>query len=173
MVVSLPSPMLNYLDCSKLQHEQMASQDYLFVNKTLNEYFFTGRFDMLPVYLDLEGEAEAKVADALGVDPEELADFIGMTASASLRFDKTDPYIDQADWLVTWSRRGRLGSPPFTTLLCALSIAAERMGQDEDFSANNYSERLFELLGVRDSTTKQKLRQYAKSTRQFWRALNL
>ena len=165
--------MLNYLDCSKLQHEQMASQDYLFVNKTLNEYFFTGRFDMLPVYLDLEGEAEAKVADALGVDPEELADFIGMTASASLRFDKTDPYIDQADWLVKWSRRGRLGSPPFTTLLCALSIAAERMGQDEDFSANNYSERLFELLGVRDSTTKQKLRQYAKSTRQFWRALNL
>lgn len=151
----------------------MEDQEYLSVNNALNEYFFRGRFEMLPVYLDLEGEAEDEVAEALGIDPDELGDFIGLTAARSLRFDNTDPYVDQARWLVAWSRRGRAEPPPFTTLLCALSIAAERMGVDENFSANNYSERQFEILGAKDATSQQKLRQYAKSTRQFWRGLNM
>lgn len=151
----------------------MEYQEYLSVNNVLNEYFFRGRFEMLPVYLDLEGKAADEVAEALGTDTDELGDFIGLTAARSLRFDKTDPYVDQASWLVSWSRGGRSEPPPFTTLLCALSIAADRMGVDENFSPNNYSERQFELLGARDATSQQKLRQYAKSTRQFWRALNM
>ncbi|WP_343211460.1 hypothetical protein QEZ52_22755 (plasmid) [Aliisedimentitalea scapharcae] len=151
----------------------MEDQEYDSVNSALNEYFFRGRFEMLPVYLDLEGDAEEQVAEALGVDADELCDFIGLTATRSLRFDKRDPYIDQAKWLLEWSLEGRRDPPPFTALLCALSIAAERMGTDENFSPNNYSERLFELLGVKDVTSQQKLRQYAKSTRQFWRALNM
>lgn len=151
----------------------MEDQEYIFVNSVLNEYFFQGRFEMLPIYLDLEGDAEDRVAAGLGIEAEELGDFIGLTAARSLRFDKSDPYCDQAQWLREWSITGRRDPPPFTTLLCALSIAAERMGADENFSPNNYSERLFELLGARDSTSQQKLRQFAKSTRQFWRAMNM
>ncbi len=151
----------------------MLDQEYTTVNDALNNYFFRGRFEMLPVYLDLEGEAEEEISETLGIEPSELGDFIGLTAARSLRFDKTDPYVDQAKSLVAWSREGRCEPPPFTTLLCALSIAAERMGVDENFSANNYSERQFELLGVRDASSQQKLRKYAKSTRQFWRALNM
>ncbi len=151
----------------------MQDQEYQAVNEALNDYFFRGRFEMLPVYLDLEGEAEAEVATVLDIDQGELGDLIGLTAARSLRFDKADPYADQAIWLRNWSTMGRHEPPPFTALLCALSIAAERMGADENFSPNNYSERQFELLGVRDSGSQQKLRQYAKSTRQFWRALNM
>jgi hypothetical protein len=151
----------------------MQDQEYQAVNEALNDYFFRGRFEMLPVYLDLEGEAEAEVAAVLDIDQDELGDFIGLTAARSLRFDKADPYVDQAIWLRNWSTMGRHEPPPFTALLCALSIAAERMGADENFSPNNYSERQFELLGVRDPGSQQKLRQYAKSTRQFWRALNM
>lgn len=151
----------------------MEDQEYNSVNSALNDFFFRGRFEMLPVYLDLEGDAEEQVAEALGVDVDELCDFIGLTAARSLRFDKRDPYADQAKWLLQWSLEGRRDPPPFTALLCAFSIAAERMGADENFSPNNYSERLFELLGVKDATSQQKLRQYAKSTRQFWRALNM
>lgn len=151
----------------------MPYSDYKKLNNALNEYFFRGRFEMQPVYLDLEGEAEDAVAKELGIDPDELGDFIGMIAARSLRFDKTDPYVGQTGWLVSWSDGGRSDPPPFTTLLCALSIAAERMGVDENFSANNYSERQFELFGARDARSQQKLRQYAKSTRQFWRALNM
>jgi len=147
--------------------------EYSLVNTALNDYFFRGRFEMLPVYLDLEGDAETQVAEALGLELDELGDFIGLSASRSLRFDRGDPYVDHISWLRRWSKSGRQAPPPFTALLCALSIAAERMGADENFSPNNYYERLFELLGLKSATNQQKLRQYAKRTRQFWRALNL
>ena len=149
------------------------SSEYAEVNTALNDYFFNGRFEMLPVYLDLEGDAEDELTEVLGVDLDELGDFIGLCASQSLRFDKADPYSDHVEWLKDWSRTGRQEPPPFTALLASLSIAAERMGTDENFSPNNYYERLFELLGVKGATNQQKLKQYAKSTRQFWRALNL
>ena len=151
----------------------MDDQEYISVNSALNDFFFQGRFEMLPVYLDLEGEAEEQVAEALKLHVGELCGFIGLTVARSLRFDSWDPYADQTKWLLEWSLDGRRNPPPFTALLCALSIAAERMGVDENFSPNNYSERLFELLGVKDPTSQQKLRKYAKSTRQFWRALNM
>lgn len=147
--------------------------EYAAVNSALNDYFFRGRFEMLPVYLDLEGDAETEVAEALGIELDELGDFIGLCVFRSLRFDRADPYVDHTSWLRGWSKAGRQTPPPFTALLCALSIAAERMGADENFSPNNYYERLFELLGVKGATNQQKLRQYAKRTRQFWRALNL
>lgn len=150
-----------------------SSSEYAKVNTALNDYFFNGRFEMLPVYLDLEGDAEDDLTEVLGVDLDELGDFIGLCASQSLRFDKADPYSDHVEWLKDWSRTGRQEPPPFTALLASLSIAAERMGTDENFSPNNYYERLFELLGVKGATNQQKLKQYAKSTRQFWRALNL
>ncbi len=151
----------------------MWDSEYESLNRALNDYFFQGRFEMLPVYLDLEEEAGQHVVAALDMDLDELDDFIGLTAARSLRFDKLDPYTDQAKWLVSWSEEGRREPPPFTVLLCALSIAAERMGADENFSANNYYERLFELLGVVGTTNQNKLRQYAKSTRPLWRALNM
>lgn len=151
----------------------MEDQEYTILNKALNTYFFNGRFEMLPVYLDLEGDAGEQVAAALDIDLDELRDFIGLTAARSLSFDKPDPYSDHAAWMHEWSLNERREPPPFTVLLCALSIAAERMGADENFSANNYYERLFELLGIKNTSTQQKLRQHAKSTRYLWRALNM
>jgi hypothetical protein len=147
--------------------------EYIALNTALNDYFFDGRFEMLPIYLELEGNAETEIAHKLELEPGELEDFIGLCAAQSLRFDKTDPYSDHISGLKAWSEAGRREPMPFTALLTALSIAAERMGADQKFSPNNYYERLFELLGVGNATDQQKLKQYAKSTRQFWRALNL
>lgn len=67
------------------------NSEYAEVNTALNDYFFHGRFEMLPVYLDLEGDAETELTEALEMDPDELGDFIGLCAAQSLRFDKTDP----------------------------------------------------------------------------------
>ena len=155
--------------------KKLAGQDdeYADANFALNDYFFSGRFENLPVYLDLEGDAATEVAYALELDPDELSDFIGLCAARSLRFDQTDPYVDHTTWLKVWSKAGRQNPPPFTALLCAFSIAAERMGADKNFSPNNYYERLFEVLGVKGATNQQKLKHYAKSTRQLWRALNI
>lgn len=149
------------------------NDEYAALNAALNDFFFRGRFEMLPIYLDLEGDAEIEIATALGIDPTELNDFVGLCAASTLRFDKADPYFDQIQWLKHWSEVGRKEPPPFTALLVALSLAAERMGADKNFSPNNYYERLFELLGVKDSGKQNKLKLYAKHTRQFWRALNL
>jgi hypothetical protein len=41
------------------------------------------------------------------------------------------------------------------------------------YSANNYYQRLFEVLGVTDELNQQKTRNAGKHTRQFWWALNL
>lgn len=149
------------------------NEEYSVLNNALNDFFFRGRFEMLPVYLDLEGDAESEISDALGMEIDELGDFVGLCTSSTLRFDKADPYVDQVEWLKGWSEAGRREPPPFTALLVALSIAAERMGADENFSPNNYYERLFGLLGVKEHGNHNKLRLHAKHTRQFWRALNL
>ena len=146
---------------------------YATVNDALNNYFFRGRFEMLPVYLNLEGEAESELANAFGINPSKLGDFIGLCAANSLQFHKTNPYIEQERWLKEWSKTDRQEPPPFTALLCALSIAAERMGVDENFSPNNYYKRLCDLFSAKDETDQRKVSSYGKSTRKFWDALNL
>ncbi len=149
------------------------SRTYANVNEALNNYFFSGRFGMLPIYLDLEGVAKNEIADALNIEPTDLTYVVGHCASSTLRFDKANPYFDQIKWLKDWSAAGRKKPPPFTALLVGFSIAAEMMGTDANFSPNNYYVRLFELFGVKDSGIQNRLKQNAKHTRQFWRALNL
>lgn len=143
------------------------------INHALNEYFFSGRFSMAPVYLDLEGEAAEEVAGALSIDTEDLEEVIGASVSAALNFDRANPYLNHLRQLRDWAKDANNEPPPFTALLCALSIAAERMGADASFSDNNYYERLFELLHIEDDDDKQKLKTNAKYTRIFWRTLNI
>ncbi len=151
----------------------MHLDEHFIVNNALNEFFFSGRFEHRPVYIDLEGDAEERVAEVLGVEPTALSDHVGRVVSETLRLEETNPYIQQIEWLRKWNDAGRVNAPPFTALLCAFSIAAERMGTDQNFSNNNYYVRLFELLGIEGPTTKHRLKQCAKHTRQFWRALNI
>ena len=157
---------------SKPNLNSLQDEKYAEVNAALNDYFFSGRFEMQPVYLDLEDEAESELTRALGVEQDELKNFIGSCVARSLRIDRGDPYINQENWLKGWSKTDRRTPPPFTALLCALSIAAERMGADNSFSDSNYYKRLFELFGVKDSTSQTKFRTYAKRTEIFWKALN-
>jgi hypothetical protein len=151
----------------------MLLDSYFELNDALNDYFLDGKFEHRPVYLDLEGEAAAVVGQAVGVNEEELGHYIGKTVATTLRLEEADPYIQQLEWLRKWNEAGRTDAPPFTALLCAFSIAAERMSTDENFSSNNYYVRLFDLFRVSGCTAEQKFRQHAKSTRQFWRALNI
>jgi hypothetical protein len=143
------------------------------VNDVLNGYFFSGRFEMEYVYLDLEGDAAEEIAEALNIEVEDLEKVIGNRVAGKLSFDEGNPYRKQILNLRSWRESGRKEPPTFTALLCAFSIAAEHMGADSSFSSNNYYERLFELLDVSDATHKEKLKQNARSTRQFWRTLNL
>lgn len=146
--------------------------EYELLNNALNAVIFDGRFAMRPVYVDLEDSLAKEVSAALGIAPAELDDFIAVAVSDTLFGRHYDPYHWHTQRLKAWIKIGRTTPPPFTGLLAALSLAAERMRADSQFSATNYYERLFEVLGVEDTPRQNLLRQYARSTRPLWRELN-
>jgi len=152
-------------------------EDYRKVNAAINEVFFSAENDGRPVYLDLEDHAKAKLARRLSalvnhVSVNDVEAVIGIKTAETLDFSRGNPYRWHLDNLQEWDQAGRQAPPPFTAVLCALSIAAEHMRQDEKFGSNNYYERLFQVLGVESSTSQQKLKQNANTTRMLWRALN-
>jgi hypothetical protein len=149
-----------------------AFDEYELLNNALNAVVFDGRFAMRPVYVDLEDNLALEVSAALGIAPAELDDFIGLAVSETLFGPHYDPYHWHAQRLKAWAKIGRSTPPPFIGLLAALSLAAEKMRADSQFSATNYYERLFEVLGVQGVSRQNLLRQYARSTRPLWRELN-
>ena len=149
-----------------------SAMDYEALNQSINEIFFDGRFRSAPVYLDLEPETAEKLADHFNVPSTQFEDAFARIVAFRLTWDKANPYSWYLGELEAWVALDRYEPPPFSALLCILSLAAERMRQDEVFSAQNYYERLFELLKITDLTKKNKLKHNAKSTLQFWKALN-
>ncbi|WP_324826458.1 hypothetical protein [Qipengyuania zhejiangensis] len=147
-------------------------EDYELLNEALNDVLFDGRFAMKPVYVDLEEDVAAEVSRQLGIEPKDLDDFIAVAVEETLLANPVNPYSWHTKRLRNWIRRGRQTPPPFTGLLAALSLAAEKMRADTQFSATNYYERLFEVLGVEDVHLQGLLRNKARYTRPFWRELN-
>ncbi len=145
---------------------------YELFNNALNSVIFDGRFAMRPVYIDLEDSIAEEVSAMLGIVPDELDDFIALAVTETLFGRYYDPYQRHDQRMRAWVKSGRTAPPPFTGLLAALSLAAEKMRADSQFSATNYYERLFEVLGVEDRARQNLLRQYARSTRPLWRELN-
>ena len=147
---------------------------YQEVNAALNEvFFYSGRNANQLVHLDLEDDAREGLAASLSVEPASVDAVIGQAVAQTLvNGHGGGPYAWHIRRLGDWLKSGRCDTPPFTAFLCALSIAAERMRGDANFSANNYYQRLFEVLGVNDEETRRKLRSSARYTRRFWRALN-
>ena len=125
-----------------------------------------------PVYLDLEDQPAAALSQKLDIAVTDLDTFIALAVAETLEGHQSDPYAWHVSKTRRWAQSGRVSPPPFTGLLIALSLAAEKMRDDGQFSATNYYERLFEVLDVHDFALKAKLRSHAGSTRLFWRELN-
>jgi hypothetical protein len=142
------------------------------VNGALNKVFFNLENYDHPVYIDLEDVYADALAAELSLNVDDLERTITQATAFTLSWPTGNPYSWHIERFKAWSNSGRHSPPPFTALLCTLSIAAEHMGRDEQFSSNNYYERLFEALLVDDQTWQQKLKFNAKTTSRFWRALN-
>src|SRR3569833_2903676 len=138
--------------------ENSKARTYTAVNAAIAETFFDGRFRLTPMYLDLEGEVLEDIAAKLGCDPDDCPQIIAAAAAKSLTWHKGNPFARHLDDLHAWDELGRFDFPPFTALLATLSLAAERMRGDDTYSAHNYYERLFELLGVEEETSKNSLK---------------
>ncbi|WP_432471796.1 hypothetical protein [Amphritea sp. HPY] len=142
------------------------------VNDVVNQVFFDGRYESVPVYLDLEDEIRSELAQRLDCAAADIELLIGTTVSRTLDWSCSNIYKTHLKGLRAWNAKSRLGYPPYTTILLTFSLAAEHMRQDSQYSSTNYYQRLFEILGVDDEASKNKARLGAKHTLSFWNSLN-
>lgn len=150
----------------------MASLSYTRINQVINEVVFDGRYRLSPIYLDLEEDLIKELARRLGISEDKVPENIALATSRTLRWADYSPYAWHLSELEAWSSLGRPEAPPFTALLCTLSLAADRMRQEGHYSAHNYYERLFEVLSITNESQKNRVRASGASTLVFWRALN-
>lgn len=150
-------------------HEESS---YLGINDILNSVIFDGRFAGRPLYLDIEGEILTALSNALSIGEEDVAPAVSYAARKSLNLNVANPFSWHENRFRSWWLHDNSEAPPFTALLCALSIAAENMRADEVFSSINYYERLFETLRIDDKIEKARVRSGFRVTRRYWEALN-
>src|SRR6056297_382705 len=93
-------------DTKNLSRLRMLPDCYFKMNSALNAYFFDGRFEHRPIYIDLEGEAAEVVAEAVGVDEEALGNHVGKAVATTLRLEQANPYSQQLQWLRMWNEAG-------------------------------------------------------------------
>lgn len=145
---------------------------YLEYNSAINAVLFDGRFAGVPLYLDIEGPVCSEIARKLDQTPADFIKSLGPTAAGSLSWDSQDIFDWHTEMSARWEKSGRKGSPPFTALLSALSMAAEAMRRDSQFDSHNYYHRLFNFLCVTNDRARQKIRANFKETLALWEALN-
>ena len=154
----------------KITHQ---NADYSMVNNAANALFFSGAYSNEPIYLDLEDDALDVLAAELSINTAEAEEVICKSVAATLIWGNSNLYSWHLKNLKAWRASGTVDAPPFTALLLVLSLAAERMRADEEYSANNYYRRLAELLDVYDDTKFELLRSNGKNTEIYWKSLNL
>lgn len=145
---------------------------YVELNRALAEIFLDGRFRDRPLFLDLEGSVAADLAAKVGESIEELEAYIGLVVGETISRENGNPYRFHLSLTRVWLRTQRNGPPPFIALLMALSLAAERMRADGQFSSTNYYQRLYSLLDIRDHFLRSRFTQNGKSTVAMWRIWN-
>jgi len=140
---------------------------YAQVNALLNDIFLRRENEGKPVYLVLSKDQRRKLANALRCSEDRAeAHACGIVGSSLLQVG--NPYAAHNEQLQAWNNKARVDFPPFTALLYTLAHAAELMVSSEEFSANNYYERLASLTRV----PAHNLSHNGRETKKFWIALS-
>ena len=146
---------------------------YSKLNSVLNEYFFNGRLNGIPVYLDFEEDVSSLLSEKLSINIDDVEQEVGKIVGLTINLDEENIYKDHLGELKAWQARDVIGDPPpFTALLMCFSLAAERMHGDGNFSSQNYYVRLVEIFSGRAIEKLEAFRSSAKYTEKFWLALN-
>ena len=152
----------------------MNKEEYFYFNNAFNNVFFDGRFQSLPIYLDLEDHIRNELSAALSIPEDDFDNELGSCLFKTFQWDTGNIYQWHIENLNNWKNSNPQEAPPFTALLIAFSLAAEHMrkGDDDDYSASNYYQRLAEIFDPKDQSKKLKISRDGKYTEQFWLALN-
>lgn len=145
---------------------------YAQLNKAINEVFFDGRYQGKYVYLDLELDKVNEVSDRIGCRADELPNIVSKITLSTLSLKGDNAYSFHLRNAHTWLSTNRQQPPPFTTLLLCLSMAAEKMRHDKNYSASNYYFRLFETLNINNVTHQNIIRSSGGDTITLWHSLN-
>ncbi len=145
-------------------------------NAAVAEEFFAGRWGGRPVYLDLEEDVNERVrVAALAISPEGPSSLIAAVRPTLRLASHGSLFGRHIVRLARWRRGSRQGPPPVLAVLALLSLVAEQMHSDSDFSSSNYYGRFVQLLGgdITDDPLRQKVvRGFAEESHPMWRALN-
>jgi hypothetical protein len=144
-------------------------ENYYRLNEAANKIFFSERNSLKPIYIDIEDNIAAELSDELSIPQDTFADFLGNAVKQTLS-NTGDPYEHHLNTLERWERLKSNDMPPFTALLCVLSMAAENMCAEDGLSSANYYVRLAEILKCPDFH--QRLSTNGTSASKFWKALN-
>ena len=139
--------------------------------RALGDELFTGANAGAPLYLFLEADVLAGISSRLGI--------VGDAAGALARSVRDHIYWHGTGrpfgrWdaeTALWEAGGKVGTPPYLSLLAVLTCAAELMVSDGTHAAHNYYDRLRELLGIPPEEFEAVRRHFGQTVR-FWKSLN-
>ena len=148
---------------------------YLAWNDALAGHYFSGRYEGVPVYLDVDPNVLSAIAKHLcspGQEPDEV--FVALVRT-TLHFRLYGPstFSRHIAALRVWRRTERLEPPPIVGILSFLSLVAETMRSDERYRATNYTDRLCDHLSVYEERERRRLKNhFRKETHVLWNELN-
>lgn len=143
---------------------------YSLWNKALSEYFFDGKNEDRPVYLDINDQLLVDLGQEIGIDKDQaVLHFISAIAGTLVQGLHFDDHFYVA---AVWRQRKGEETPPFIALLAFFSYVAERMVRDPNFAAHNYYGRLQKELGINDAFHADLKKSYQEVTEIFWPWLN-
>ena len=149
----------------------MINDDYRLWNRRLTEHFFGESSAYRPVYLDVDEDRLALLAEGL---PDPVDNFLAAMRASVLSQESVsfDTHIAE---LRAWKSRGDAVPPPFVGLLGLFVFAANRMRSEEEFRSSNYYRRLAELIETdaqRQIALDKRLPALGQEMSRFWDELN-
>jgi hypothetical protein len=140
-------------------------------NEAISAWFFRPEMQGRPVYLSVDEETLAEIADANGWALEKPAEDFITAVRRGVDRDPTDPLYrwgPECHRISTWWRAERpRPTPPFLSLLSAAVLAATQMGSSA--SGHGYNRTFRKILGLPDSG--ESVPRYEDHVPMLWRWL--
>jgi len=145
-----------------------AWDEYTAWNAAIAEVAFSPAHADRPVYLDLDEDNLAAIAERVGCADPNPEERLGQVVRKTLALPpKPGPMFRlHTTRLQTWARTSRLDPPPVLAVLAAFVLAAEAMEKGGGMAPHNYYGRLQDVLGL-DATLRKKLEHDYRDAAEF------